>query len=162
LIWAKFRAASYFHRFLKEHQEKQKLWQSPLAQEFDYNLDAFLNAARSVGKLLERKKPKWWDSLAKADLDLHDQIWDMRDDAVYAGQIQTNRKTEEVEVPLEPTYDVRAQVVHSAMSSQSMFGPVTTRIEMQSVNVSGNDREVVALCEDYLALLEREITNLQP
>src|SRR5262249_46555395 len=57
LIWLKFGGASC-HNLVKQQQEPQRRLEKPPAREFSYNLDAFLNAARSVGKLLERKRPK--------------------------------------------------------------------------------------------------------
>jgi len=165
LIWLKFGGASYHHHLLKQHQEQQRRLQKPPAREFSYNLDAFLNAARSVGKLLERKRPKktpeWWKLLNPADRALHDRIWDMRDETVYAGQVETNQHTEEVEVRFEPTSYLHGTIVHVGFGFRDQFGKEKTTVETHSVKLLDTEREVAGLCEEYLAIPRREIAKLQ-
>jgi hypothetical protein len=85
LIWKKRGEAEYFLSRLKPHIDLQQRQEKRPQHEFSYNLNAFLNAARSLGKMMARKSPNWWGHLGAADRTLHDRIWNMRDETVYEG-----------------------------------------------------------------------------
>jgi hypothetical protein len=56
LIQNKRGEAEWYLYRLKEHREQQRRPEKPAPYEFAYKLSAFLNAARSVGKMLARKR----------------------------------------------------------------------------------------------------------
>ena len=85
---------------------------------------------------------------------MHDVFWEMRGDNSHEGDVKTNRRTKEAEVPFESKYDPRVTALYSFMASQSMFGPVTTYIEMHSVLVKGSEREVVEFRREGTNLLQ--------
>ena len=69
---------------------------------------------------MKKITPAWWDQLNRADGAVHDLFWEMRKANVHEGEIETNKRTEKVNV--RPSYDQR---VHGFLF-QSMFGEVTT------------------------------------
>src|SRR6516165_10724766 len=102
LIRNKRGEAEHFLSKLKQHHDLQQRPEKPPPQEFSYNLSAFLNAARSMGKMIAGKRPNWWGYLGTADRVLHDRIWNMRDERVYESHTETMVQTNEV--PVRPSH----------------------------------------------------------
>jgi hypothetical protein len=156
LIQHKVDEAAFFLQHLKRIKEQQRRPEKPSPAEFSYYLSAFLGAAYTVGKLIERKRKKWWEQLSQADRALYElMIPAMRGDAVHQGQVETERRIDEVPVRFDPTRYLQGQPVQNVFF-QSMFGEVTTSAETHSVKLEGEKREVVELCGQYLDLLKRE------
>jgi hypothetical protein len=164
LIRHKVGDAHFFLQQLKRHRDRQRDAAKPPSEEFSYYLSAFLNGARSVGKLIERamgrQKSKWWEKLSTADRALHDRFDEMRGSTVYDGEVETKRKTEKVPIRFEPNYDLQGQRVQGFFF-QDMFGEVLTEAQTRSVDLDGVEREVVGLCEQYLDLLVREVEAVE-
>ena len=147
--------AHFFLHYLKRHRDQQRDAAKPAAYEFFYYLSAFSSAAITVSDLMKKITPAWWDQLNRADGAVHDLFWEMRKANVHEGEIETNKRTEKVNV--RPSYDQR---VHGFLF-QSMFGEVMTFADTHSMDVDGIEREVVELCEEYLAILRREAGALE-
>jgi hypothetical protein len=149
---AKLGEVEYFALKLKLHRDLQRQAENPPSHEVNYNLSAFLNAARSLGKMMARKGP-WWDQLGAADLALHKHIWNMRDETVYEGRTATIVRTEEI--PVRPDWH------HGSMFDNSLFGGVKTIAHNHAIELGGNEHDLVDLCGQYVAILTRALGNIE-
>jgi hypothetical protein len=148
LIRHKIGEAAFFLQHLKHHREQQEQPVKPSPQEFLYYLSAFLNAAYSVGELIERKK-KWWRKLNRADQALYKLMMpEMRGDIVHRGHVETTQKTDTVPIRFDTTDRVQGFFIN-----HGLFGEATTHAVTHSVKLDGKERELVGLCEEYLAIL---------
>lgn len=120
--------AHFFLQHLKHHRDQQRQPAKPPLREFSYHLSAFLSAARSVGKLLERLRPNWWKQLGTEDQALHGLFWKMRGDATYEGEVRTKCQTQEVTV--RPDFSNRDYLRVQGFLFSDIFGliPMPRRI----------------------------------
>jgi hypothetical protein len=154
LIRNKRGEAEHFLSKLKQHHDLQQRPEKPPQCEFTYNLNAFLNAARSMGKMMARKSPNWWGLLGTADRALHNRIWNMRDETVYEGRTETIVQTNEV--PVRPSHHPEG-----FLFDQSQFGGVTTYAHTHAINLGSKEHDLVELCSQYLEILIRELQSIE-
>jgi len=154
LIRNKRGEAEHFLSKLKQHHDLQQRPEKPPQCEFSYNLNAFLNAARCMGKMIAEKRPNWWGYLGTADRALHDRIWNMRDETVYGGHTETIVQTNEV--PVRPSHHPKG-----SLFDQSQFGGATTYAHSQAINLGGKEHDLVELCSQYLEILIRELQSIE-
>jgi len=156
----KLAEARKFLSELRQHNRLQGRPERPSPDNFQYNLSAFLTAARSISELIERTvKQNWKNDLTEPEKALHQWFRSTRKQSVHHGRIETIREAKEVPVRFDPSaYYHRPP--HNFSFSQSMFGEAYTYAETYYFRFCGKKREVVELCEEYIALLSRVVANL--
>jgi len=162
LIRQKIGEAEFFLDRLRQHNKRQGSLPNPPQYEFSYHLSAFLNAARSSGKLLAWKVRNWWERLPKAEQSLHDRLLGMRDDTVYSGCVETNEQTKEVRVRFEANYHQQGHAyLFQSLQGEPMTYTVTHLITLADGTGAVQEREIADACTEYVSILRRELGKIE-
>src|SRR5258708_28652868 len=97
--------ARFFLGQLRQHKDRQARPNKPPPEHFRYYLNAFLNAVRSVGLLLERDKAwigSWEAQRTKAEEALQTLMKDLRDASVHEGRTATTVRSYKVPIIKAP------------------------------------------------------------
>jgi hypothetical protein len=165
----KLREAQYF---LDQMIEKEKLAFGD-KEPFDFNLSAFLNAARSVDYRLRHEQagiyPTWrkaWDAnLASADACLIKFMVDDRIDEVHESGSGRSVGTQDIEVG--DTYADKSGTLYTSpsaalhLSKQSPIPRVVIRKPTYAFTIAGTDRKATEACAEYLALLDQMVEKFK-
>jgi hypothetical protein len=165
----KLEEARFFLSKLREQQAAQARLEKPPASHFRYCLNAFIISARSVkwflereGKQQERKKYEAWINgwnarLQDAENALDGLAIEMRDTAVHRGLVQTKVRSTEVPVSRRQPSPGSGTFFQPARLRQS--SPSWTVSEFHYVELQGKELEIVEVCERYIDLLTRMVTD---
>jgi hypothetical protein len=165
----KVREAQYF---LNQMIEKESVAFGD-KEPFDFNLSAFLSAARSVDYRLRHEQPgtypTWrtaWDAnLSPADACLIKFMVDDRADEVHESGSARRVGTEGIIVGDRYTdksgtlYATPAAALH--LSEQSAIPNVVIHKPTYAFNIAGVDRKAAEACADYLALLRQMVEKFK-
>jgi hypothetical protein len=151
---------------LREQQATQARSEKRSVSHFRYCLNAFMISARSVKWFLERegkrggrKKYEAWIKEWNARLEDTENAIEMRDTAVHRGLVQTKVRSKKVVVPGKPPHTSGALYLQPGGPLPHWSTPVRTVREFHYVELQGKEREVVALCEQYVKLLARMVKD---
>jgi hypothetical protein len=124
-------------------------------------LNAFLNAARSVGYLLERDKAwigSWEAQRTKAEEALQTLMTDMRDASVHDGRTETTVRSYKVPIIIAPPNPSQVHARRAYVLSLQGSGPWTTS-DVHYVQLNGSEQEAVAACEQYEGYLTKFVQD---
>ena len=160
LIEDKLAEADFFLGHLKHEKLLQARPNKTAPEHFRYYLSAFMTAARSVTKLIERSgQQSWQEQLKDAEKALHALATKLRNDSLYEGHIETTHRAEEVAIPFDPNpYQPQLLRFQALQLGQSGGGPWTIA-DTHYVECNGEPREVVEFCEQYFSVLTRVVQN---
>jgi hypothetical protein len=155
-------AGSLLRKLQGERSKQVQHAKSTASPEFSSLLNAFITASRTVIWVLqseEREKYDAWKSSPGAALsDAEDQIFklvaEMRNSIEKRGHPGIVSRRERVTIPENP--DPFDGIQYFGLPA---WGRPTTMIEVYYVE--GTDREVVSICEQYLAILTKLVDDFQ-
>jgi hypothetical protein len=158
--------ARFFLGQLQQYKDRQARSNKPPPEHFRYYLNAFLNAARSVGWVLESEEPEkyeawigsWEAQRAEAEDALHALMKGMRNTSVHEGPTETTIRSEEVPIIVAPPNPSQVHARRAYVLSLQGGGPWTIS-DVHYVQLNGSEQEAVAVCEQYVDYLTKFVQD---
>jgi hypothetical protein len=163
----KLREAHFFFRLLRQESQMDVRHDR---EAFEFYLNAFLSAARSVDNTLRFEEPdrypewfkRWFGNLSPDERDLSKLLTKQRNNSQKRGSAEVTVSSESVQITDLPTnrpnHPAYGSHLFGVLFGWEMF-PATVELPVFLFQTNEGEQDVTSVCERYLSLLGKLVVD---